>query len=119
MSAEINREKHDSTDWMRKSGEISPENIVKRRGINACNEYIVGSAGGSKKTSEISPEAAVNEESKNLPENPAWFQRPIICVSKWSKALKTGVVHSMGMDKGHTACVNREEADKHGFLFFL
>ena len=71
------------------------------------------------KTSEISPEAAVNGESENLPENPKWFQKPIICVSKWSKALKMGVVHSMGLDTGHTASMNQQEDDKHAFSFFL
>ena len=120
INIEVNREKHDSTDLMSKSGKISPENIAKKMGINTCNEYIVGFTGDSKKTSsKISLEAAVNKESENLPKNPAWFQKPIICVSKWSKALKTGVVHSMGLDTGHTACINQEEDDKHSFSFFL
>ena len=97
---------------MNKSGEILPENTVKGLGTNRYTKYIVDSMGNSQKTSKISPKV-------NLPKNPAWFQRPIICVSKWSKALKTGVVHSMGLGTNHTAYRKQEEDDKHGFSFFL
>ena len=79
------------------------EITVNRVSTNGHNEYIVDTTGSSQKTSEISPKVTANRKSGNLPENPAWFQRPIICVSKWSKALKTGVKHSMGLDTDHTA----------------
>ena len=114
-----NQEISDSTDLMSRSGKISPENTVKRLVTNACSEYIVDYMGDSRKTSEISPEAAVNEENENLPKNQTWIQNPVICVSKWSKALKMGVVHSMGLDTDHTAGMNQGENDKHGFSFFL
>ena len=118
VSVKTNQEIPDSTDLRNRSGEILPENTVKRLGINVCSEYIVDFTGYSRKTSEISPEANANKESENLPKNPAWFQKPVICVSKWSKALKMGVVHSMGLDIGHTACMNWGEDDKHGFSFY-
>ena len=119
VNVETNQEIPDSTDLMSRSGEILPEDTVKRLVTNACSEYIVDGMAGSKKTSEISPEAAVNEESENLPENRTWFQNPVVCVSKWSKALKMGVVHSMGLDADHTASMNQGENDKHAFSFFL
>ena len=76
-------------------------------GNNACNEYIVDATGGSKKTSEISPKAAVNEEDENPPENLTWFQKPVNCIIKWSQALKLGAVYSMGLDTNHTASRNQ------------
>ena len=72
-----------------------------------------------RKHSEILSEAAVNEENENLHENRTWFQTPVNCVSKWSKALKMGVVHSMGLDTDHTANMKQGENDKHGFSFFV
>ena len=109
----------DSTDLKSRSGEISPETTVKRLATNACSEYIVDCIRDMRETSEISPEAAVNEENENLHENQTWFQNPVNCVSKWSKALKMGVVHSIGLDSDHTANMNQGENDKHGFSFFL
>ena len=64
-----NQEIPDGTDLMNRSGKILPENTVKRLVTNTCSEYIVDCRGDSKKTSEIPPEAAVNEENVNLPEN--------------------------------------------------
>ena len=114
-----NQEIPDSTDLTSRSGEISPENTVKRLLTNVCSEYIVDYMGDSRRNSEISPEATVNEENENPPKNRTWFQNPVICVSKWSKALKMGVVHSMGLDTDHTASMNQGENDKHDFSFFL
>ena len=78
----------DSTYLMSRSGEISPENTVKRLATNVCSEYIVDYMGDTRKTSEISREATVNEENENPQEKLTWFQNPVNCVSKWSKALK-------------------------------
>ena len=114
-----NQEIPDSTDLMSRSGEISPENTVETSVTNACSEHIVDCMGNIRKNSEISLEAAVNEENENLHENQTWFQNPVNCVSKWSKALKMGVVHFMGLDADHTASRNQGENDKHGFSFFL
>ena len=119
VNVKTNQEILDSTDLMSRSGKISPENTVKRMVTNACSEYIVDCMGGSNKTSEISPEAAANEENENLPENQTWFKNPVLCISKWSKALKFGVVHSMGLDTDHTASMNQGENENHAFLFFL
>ena len=88
INIEVDREKRDNTVLTSESCKILPENTVKRLGTDRYIEYIVDSRGDNQITSEISPEAAINERSGNLPENPAWFQRSIICVSKWSKALK-------------------------------
>ena len=82
INVELNREKHGNTALTSKSGEISPENTVKELGTDRYTEYIVDSTGSSQETSEISPKAAANEKSGDLPEYPTWFQRPIICVSK-------------------------------------
>ena len=49
ISIEVNREKRDNTDLMSKSGEISPENTVKRSGTDRYNEYIVDSMEDSQK----------------------------------------------------------------------
>ena len=100
-------------------GEISPETSINRLNTNGYNESIVDSVGSSQKTSEISLKADAHGKSGNPPKNSTWFQSPMTCVSKWSKALKTGVVYSMGLDINHTAYQNQKEDDKHGFSFFL
>ena len=46
-------------------------------------------------------------------------QNPVNCISKWSKELKWGIVHSMGLDVSHTAVMDSRENDKHDFSFFL
>ena len=119
VNIEVDRDKHDATHFTNESSEISPRNTVNRVGTNRYNEYIVDSMGSSQKTSKISPKVTANGKSGNLPENRAWFRRPIICVSKWSKAIKTGVAHSMGIDTNHTAYRSQEGDDKHGFSFFF
>ena len=86
---------------------------------NVCIEFIVDGVRSLMKYSEISPEAPTNEETEKLNEKQAWFQNPANCVSKWSKALKMGVVHSMGLDTDHTADMSQRENDKHSFSFFL
>ena len=85
VNIEVDRDKHNATHLTNESGEISPGNTVNRMGTNRDNEYIVDSTGSSQKTSEIPPKVTVNGKSGNLPENRAWFQRPIICVSKGQK----------------------------------
>ena len=82
VNVTTNEEISDSTDLTSRSGEISPEKNVKRLVTYACSEYIVDYMGDSKKNSQISPEAAPNEENENLPKNQTWFQNPVICVSK-------------------------------------
>ena len=100
-------------------GEISPKTPINRLNTNGCNESIVDSARSSQKTSEILLKTNAHEKSGNSPKNSAWFQTPMTCVSKWSKALKIGVAHSMGLGTNHTAYRKQEEDDKHGFSFFL
>ena len=116
---EIDQEKHDNTQLTNESGEISPEITSNKLDINEYNECIVDSTKSSQKTNEISLEVATSGKSCNPHENPAWFQKPISCVSKWSNALKAGVVYSMGLDTNYTAYEDQEEDDKHGFSFFL
>ena len=109
----------DSTDLTNRSGEISPENIVKTPVTNVCSEFIVDSMRNLRKHSEISPEAPTKEETEKLNEKRTWFQNPVNWINKWSKALGMGVVHSMGLDTNHTAMTKPTENDKHGFSFFL
>ena len=116
---EIDREKHDNTQLTNESGKISSEITSNKLDTNEYNECIVDSTKSSQKTSEISLEVATSGKSCNPHENPAWFQKPISCVSKWSNALKAGVVYSMGLDTNYTAYEDQKEDDKHGFSFFL
>ena len=104
-----------STDLVEKSGEITPQNSVKMPIINAGNEFIVDHMGGLRKHGEILPEAATKEETEKLHEKGTWFQNPVNSISNWSKALKMGVVHSMGLDTSHTATMESRENDKHDF----
>ena len=108
-----------STDLVEKGGEISSQKSVEIPVINTGCKYIVDYMEDPKKDGKIPPEAVVKEEIDKLHEKPTWLQNPVNCVSKWSKALKWGVVHSMGLDSCHTATMNSEESDKHGFSFFL
>ena len=108
-----------STDLANRSGEISPENTVKMPVTNVCSEFIVDGTRSLMKYSEISPEAPTKEETEKFNEKRTWFQNPVNSVSKWSKALKMGVVHSMGLDAYHTANMSQRKNDKHSFSFFL
>ena len=96
-----------------------PQNAVKIPVTNACSKFIVDHMRDQRKDSEIPPEAPTKEETEKLHEKQTWFQNPVNCVSKWSKALKMGVVHSMGLDTDHTASMSQRENDKHSFSFFL
>ena len=106
-------------DLLEKSGEISPQNAVKIPSISAGSKFIVDHTRDQKKDGEIPPEAATKEETEKLHEKQTWLQNPVNCVSKWSKALKMGVVHSMGLDTSYTATMVSRENDKHEFSFFL
>ena len=100
-------------------GEIPPQlqKIVKTPTIKSDNKYIVDHRGDMKTEGEISTEAAVG--SDNLLEKQTWFQNPVNCISRWSKALKKGVVHSIGLDCKHTAAMDSGENDNPNFSFFL
>ena len=119
VNAITKQEISDSRDLPNRSGEILPENTVKMPVTNVCSESIVDGMRSLRKYSEISPEAPTKEEIEKLNEKRTWFQNPVNCVSKWSKALKMGVVHSMGLDADHTANMCQKENDKHSFSFFL
>ena len=108
-----------STGLVEKSGEISSQNSAEIPVINADREYIVECTDNLQKHGEILPEAAAKEETDKLHEKQTWFQNPVNCVSKWSKALNIGVVYSMGLDANHTAIMNPRENDKQDFSFFL
>ena len=57
--------------------------------------------------------------SDKLREKRTWFQNPVNCIRKWSKALKMGAAHSMGLDHKHIAAMDSRENDKLSFSFFL
>ena len=102
-------------------GEILPKSheVIKTPVIKTCNEYIVEYTEDQKECGKILPKTAAKEESDKLCKKRTWFQNPINCVSKWSKALKMGVVHSIGLDHKHTAVMDSGERDKVSFSFFL
>ena len=104
-----------------KSGEIlpNPEKPVKMLNINLTKQYIVGYSDILKMYGEIPPETSVDEKTDKVKEKGGWLQHPINFVSKWSKALKSGVINSMGLDFSHTPTMDSEEDSKHGFSFFL
>ena len=104
-------------------GEISPKMEVSEVQViklpNPSHKYIVDLADSWEREGEIPPEAAEEKGKDRLREKQVWFQNPVKCVSKWSQALKTGVMNSMGLDNKHTAPKDSVENDKLGFSFFL
>ena len=108
-----------STDLAKRSGKISPDNTVKIPVTNAGSEFIVDCMGDLRKHGEIPPEAASKEETEKLHKKQTWFQNRVNCISKWAKALKMGIVHSMGWDTSYTATTVLRENEKHEFSFFL
>ena len=71
------------------------------------------------KYGKIPPEAVEGKGKDRLCEKQVWFHKPVKYVSKWSQALKTGVMYSMGLDKEHSAPMDSVESDKLSFSFFL
>ena len=102
-------------------GETLPQSheVVKTPIIKTCNEHIVDYTGESTEHGEIPAKIATKEEYDELCEKRAWFQNPVNCLSKWSKVLKMGIVHSIGLDDEHTATMGSGESDKLSFSFFL
>ena len=102
-------------------GETSPQSheVIKTPIIKTCNEYIVDCTEELTEHGEIPPKTATKEECDKLCEKRRWFQNPVNCVSKWSKALKMCVVHSIGLKQEHTATMDLGESDKPSFSFFL
>ena len=102
-------------------GEISPQlqEVIKTPIINSCNEYIVDFTDNPKECGEIPPETDLKEGSDKLYEKQTWFQNPVNCISKWSKALKMGAAHTMGLDHKHITAMDSGENDKLSFSFFL
>ena len=69
------------------------------------------------RSSKIPPGTATDSQSDDRKHT--WFYSSINCVSKWSKALKQGVVNTMGLESSHAAITTPRENDKLGFSFFL
>ena len=111
----INTDKTNKSNLMLKSGEISPQTQPTKMG----NEFVVEREKDIVKRGEITPGATSSDNNEKADEIRIWFQNPINCISKWSKALKTGVIHSMRLGADHTASMGQRENDKHGFSFFL
>ena len=108
-------------DKEEEGGEISPllQETVKLSDFNSSHKYIVETADNQKKCGEIPPKAVEGKGKDRLCEKQAWFQKPVKCVSKWSQALKMGVMYSMGRHNKHTASMDSVENDKLSFSFFL
>ena len=68
-----------------------------------------------KKHGEIPPDTAVGSKIDKTCENYTWLQNPVDCVSKWSKALKTGIDRSVGLDSRYAAQRNSKENDSLSF----
>ena len=73
-------------------GKTSPQSheAIKTPITKTCHEYIVGYTEKLTECSEIPPKTATIEECEKLCEKRRWFQNPVKCISKWSKALKMG-----------------------------
>ena len=89
------------------------------RTTHGPNRIMVRDEKGNETVRQASHLISVIEESDKLYEKRTWFQNPVKCISKWSKALKMGIVHSMGLDHKHTAAMDSGENDKLSFSFFL
>ena len=98
---------------------LKSEKVTEIAVINVKQEYIAGHTEGRRKDGVTPPGAAGDRDKDGLHENRTWFQNPVNCMSKWSKALKMGVVNSLGLNSSHTASVSSEEGERHGFSFFL
>ena len=112
---------YNSVDSREKVGEIplKSEKVTEIAVINVKQEYIAGHTEGWRKDGVTPLGAAGDGDKDGSHENHTWFQNPVNCMSKWSKSLKMGVVNSMGLNSSHTASVNSEESERHGFSFFL
>ena len=97
----------------------SRHHCKNRKDTKSNYKYIVELADNQKRSGEIPPEAGVEKESNKLCEKHLWFQNSVKCVGKWSKALKTGVMYSMGLDNKQTASIDSGGKDKLSFSFFL
>ena len=51
--------------------------------------------------------------------NRKWLYNLVNCISTWSKALRQGVVNSVGLDMMHAASIPAMENGKPEFSFFL
>ena len=95
-----------------------PPKVVEVAVINVDQKYIVGQAEEEMQANENSPKAAEGREWSNPQNKNTWFHDPVNCMSKWSKALKMGIINSMGLNSKHTVTVDSEKSEKHGFPSF-
>ena len=103
--------------------EVSVVQVVQiankqEEGGESC-EYFVEPTDNQGKYGEIPPEAVEGKGKDRWCEKQVWFQKPVKYVSRWSQALKTGVMYSMGLDKEQAAPVDSVESDQLSFSFFL
>ena len=85
--------------------------------IKSNKQLITGYTQELKREGEIPPGTATDSQSDDRKHT--WFCSPINCLSKWSKALKQGVVNTMGLESSHAAITTPKENDKLDFSFFL
>ena len=96
-------------------GKISPDShdcVIKSN-----KQLITGCTQELKREGEIPLGTATDSQSDDRKHT--WFYSPVNCISKWSKALKQGVVNTMGLESSHAAITTPKENDKLGFSFFL
>ena len=101
--------------------EISPK-AKKYRGnqmINVNKQCIVGFVEKCWKQGEILANTSSNGQLAGMGDSSTWFNSPMNCVSKWSKALKQGVTSTMGLKYTHTASTPTGGNEELGFSFLL
>ena len=106
----------ENLDLCEERGEFSPkvQNLAKKKLVNLDKQYIADSVG-----EHLNEGGKGGDQSSGKGDGNGWFCSPVSCVSKWSKALKQGVSHSMGLERLHTVSITAGENEESGFSFFL
>ena len=94
-----------------------PPKVVEAAVINVDKRYIVGHAEEEMQANEDLPRAVEDRERGNPQNKNTWFHDPVNCVSKWSKALKMGLVNSMGLNSKHTTTEDSDSCYNRGLKF--
>ena len=106
----------ENLDLCEERGEFSPkvQNLAKKKLVNLDKQYIADSVGEHLNDGENG-----GNQSSGKGDGNGWFCSPVGCVSKWSKALKQGVSHSLGLERLHAVSITAGESEESGFSFFL
>ena len=113
--------KSKSSDLVEKCGKISPqlEMCVEDQNSNLNEQHIAGYTNNLKEQGKIQLKAVTDKEIEVTGKKCTWFQNPVNCMNKWSKALKQGVAKFIGLEDRYTAIANSKGNGKLEFSFFL